>query len=1225
MKRFTLIWVIGCVAVLLCATSALAGKPGRSNLFVRLAGTTGFSTTPVNVEVGNEINIELFIEGRGESITGVDIFLEFDDTYLELIPARTIPELRPFTQGPFLRGTVAKNTTLGDAIGGGGNQFALFQLQYNEDIAPSGLGGGGQRAAVGDGVCATFRVRVIRKPTTLTTGVRVIRSSPTGSETGYFNRGDAGSVYNFNQINELSLNIRGLELDVSLPDLFLLPGQVDSTLDLDDYVDDLANPDSSLVWTNAVPIPDSIQVGINPTSHRVVVDTRVIEGQDTTNFVGISQVRFTATTAFDETVSDIIQVIVDTPPAFEGAAIVDTVTYFEDRDTTFTLVAVDPDPMARLTFGVIDKPQNITPTIGVQTVRGDTVFQTVRMTAAQNFFGEGQIRFGVTDQFGLADTIAVFAVVNPVNDPPRYIKAFPDIIIDALGQRMLTLSEYVDDIDDEFGDLQFAFTGVDSIAFDVTANNGQLIVTPVRPFQGTRTANVVVTDPSNGAASQQITVKVNPPIDPQAPEITVPILKVNVRAGGEVSTTALDPLVTDIDTPDENLKWTQGPISRFQVDAVGLQDRQLRISANPDSTGFRTMTLRVTDPTQLSDTLAVRIYASSAATGIPVAGGMPDITLISGQQDTLMLDDYYFDANHADSEVTWTTEAENVTINIDPNTHQAIFQAIDGVGNAVEDVVLTVTDPQGQTATDTVRVTVLDPGSVVLDLSILGGSVDIGVNAPDTVALSPLVRIGNPDSISWRVNARNSSVVIAQAIGRDLFLVGVRIGSSQLVLTATDQNSGRSTQDSILVNVGVPSTGRDTLLVKDFGALDLLAGRDTTLDLTSVVLAGNLANLVWSAGENENVAVEIDTLNQLAIVRASAGFIGNAGDLVFQVQDIVSGIVATSVASPVLVGRVASPNTDLLKIQVVRNPVLKNFLDVFIRSRRTLQSAPLLDVRIGENSTEPRTFIAVDPVALVSDMWVGDLRLSNETTGLIELAATGITLDTRVALLDTVRLSIEQANVRSAFGMTHGEVGVSLPAGGVDVSSVVALIPERNDDPSLSKPTASKLVPVSDTYMIYSPEAQVVRAGQVSFALGEVPENAGIYREDSVTGKWILVGRDIQDGRLVGEFDAFGRYGVFVDLNPVSNLTLYQNFPNPFNPQTTIRFDLSESDQVQLIIYNALGQEVRHLISGFLPSGRHVVTWNARDDFGRGVSAGVYVYQLQTTQSAITRKMLLLK
>jgi hypothetical protein len=1220
-----------CVLTLMCclvgADIAHASKQGRSRLRVQILGTR---TTSATVNVGEVVNVEVFIEGNGEQLNGADVFLEFDDQFLELVPAGISPgdgRIFPFTRGTYMQaagGVVGGNSTLGDALGDGNtNKIPLFQLQYNENIPPGGFGG--SPSVVGDGRLASFQVRVARKPASQTTRIVVVRTSPSGSETGYFKTGDPGSVYGFSEITELQLTIRGLELSVSLPDIFMLPGQIDSTLDLDDYVDDLANPDATLVWTNSVPVPDSLQVNINPISHRVLLDPRIVQGTNTTNFIGISLVQLTATTQFDETVSSPLRVIVDTPPQFSATSTPVTVTFVEDRDTTFTLVAIDPDLGTQLTFATVGVAANLKATLGAQQVNGDTIRQVVNLSAEPNFFGSGVMRFSVIDQFGLADTIAVQMVVTPINDPPRFIKAFPTVVVAALDQKVLTLSEFVEDIDDPLSSLQFAFTGVDSIAFDVTSNNAQLIIIPVAPFQGTRTANVVVSDPANAVAIQSITVTVDPPKEAQPPIVTVPDLKVSVRAGSDASTTALDALVSDIDTPDDQLAWTRSFVPGLEIDAGALGNRQLRISAATDSTGYRTMRLKVTDPTLLTDSLEVRIYASSVATGMPVAGGMPDITLVSGQQDTLDLDAYYFDADHTDAEVTWSSLGSlNVAASINPTSHVAVFSAINGATNVVENIIFTVRDPQGQTARDTVRVTVLDVGSVVLDLSVLGGKRDIALGKPDTLALRPLIRIGTPDSIAWGVNSRNPSVVFAQLIGNEVLLIGVRIGSAQLVLTATDKNSGKSTRDSVQVNVGVKGSNPNILTVEDFGELLLVAGRDTTLDLTRVVLSGNLANLVWSVGGNENLTVDINTLKQKAIVRAPAGFLGNAGDLVFQVKDIVSGNTATSVVSPVLVGRGGPIGNDLLKIEVVRNPVLKNFLSVFVRARRSLQSAPFLELRTGDDPTVPRTIISLDPVSLVSDMWVGGLRLGNGITGIVELTATGITQDTREALLDTLRLSIGQATVRSLFNIRHDGVAILLPAGGVDASSAVVLIPEQRGS-TRAKPIVSDLVPVSDTYMIYAPDARIVRSGQIAFALSGGPGNAGIYREDAVTGKWILVGRDIQDGRLVGEFDAFGRYGVFVDLNPVSRFTLHQNFPNPFNPQTTIRFDLSDADQVQLIIYNAVGQEVRQLVSGFLASGRHLVTWDARDAFGRGVGAGVYVYQLKTTQSSITRKMLLLK
>jgi hypothetical protein len=86
---------------------------------------------------------------------------------------------------------------------------------------------------------------------------------------------------------------------------------------------------------------------------------------------------------------------------------------------------------------------------------------------------------------------------------------------------------------------------------------------------------------------------------------------------------------------------------------------------------------------------------------------------------------------------------------------------------------------------------------------------------------------------------------------------------------------------------------------------------------------------------------------------------------------------------------------------------------------------------------------------------------------------------------------------------------------------------------------------------------------------------------------------------------------------------LYDNSPNPFNPTTTIRYALKESMQTSITIYNSLGQKVRTLIDRPQSMGMHTVMWDGRDDGGRTVSSGVYLYRLKAGNFTQTRKMLL--
>lgn len=88
---------------------------------------------------------------------------------------------------------------------------------------------------------------------------------------------------------------------------------------------------------------------------------------------------------------------------------------------------------------------------------------------------------------------------------------------------------------------------------------------------------------------------------------------------------------------------------------------------------------------------------------------------------------------------------------------------------------------------------------------------------------------------------------------------------------------------------------------------------------------------------------------------------------------------------------------------------------------------------------------------------------------------------------------------------------------------------------------------------------------------------------------------------------------------------LGHNYPNPLNPGTVIPFDLVAESHVSLTIYDLLGQRVRTLVQGATKPGRHAVRWDGRDQAGRQVGTGVYVYRLVVGNHRLTRKLLVLK
>ena len=88
---------------------------------------------------------------------------------------------------------------------------------------------------------------------------------------------------------------------------------------------------------------------------------------------------------------------------------------------------------------------------------------------------------------------------------------------------------------------------------------------------------------------------------------------------------------------------------------------------------------------------------------------------------------------------------------------------------------------------------------------------------------------------------------------------------------------------------------------------------------------------------------------------------------------------------------------------------------------------------------------------------------------------------------------------------------------------------------------------------------------------------------------------------------------------------LVGNFPNPFNPVTTIKFSLGKKGYTELSIYNITGQKIRELISDDLTAGIHSVVWNGRDEDNRPVSSGVYISRLKMEGKVETLRMTLVK
>ena len=155
--------------------------------------------------------------------------------------------------------------------------------------------------------------------------------------------------------------------------------------------------------------------------------------------------------------------------------------------------------------------------------------------------------------------------------------------------------------------------------------------------------------------------------------------------------------------------------------------------------------------------------------------------------------------------------------------------------------------------------------------------------------------------------------------------------------------------------------------------------------------------------------------------------------------------------------------------------------------------------------------------------------------------------------------------------------------------------------------------------------------GQYQRISEEIISGAGNSAE---THNYSFIDADVESGRSYfykiadvdfdGNMTFHGPVSVAVEALP-ADYSLAQNFPNPFNPTTVIRFQLPLNGDVRLAIYNTAGQLVRTLAQGEMAAGNHSMTWDGMDDFGSRVASGVYLYRLQAGTFVAQRKLVFTK
>lgn len=263
---------------------------------------------------------------------------------------------------------------------------------------------------------------------------------------------------------------------------------------------------------------------------------------------------------------------------------------------------------------------------------------------------------------------------------------------------------------------------------------------------------------------------------------------------------------------------------------------------------------------------------------------------------------------------------------------------------------------------------------------------------------------------------------------------------------------------------------------------------------------------------------------------------------------------------------------------------------------------------------------------------------------------------------EEAKITANDASANDQFGYSVSVSGFNAIVGGF-----------RNDDDGTDSGSAYVFtgtdigLPVELTSFY----AEIVPQGvNIKWETGTETDNKGfiIRRSDSDNGDFKIVASYVYDEELRGQINsAFSTHYVWTDFdvksgneyfyyisdidlegkethhkdrmisilveteltnntNFVKDFVLKQNFPNPFNPETTISFELKKDSKVKLQIFNENGKFVKELYNDFKTTGSHKIVWNGKDSFGNQVSSGIYFYKINAGGTlSQTKKMILIK